>query len=218
MTTGAPPSRNPANDDTLTGAMNVVLRKFLQGVDDMLPARVISHDRTRNRVQVQPLISVVDTDNNSMSRKSVASVPVLNIGGGGFFVNFSLPAGSLGWIKASDRDISLFLQSYREARPNSRRFHRFSDALFIPDVMTGYTIDDEDSGAMVIQNLDGSVRISLNDSRIKITSPQVEIDSSDVQITGASLTHNGVNIGDTHTHAQGPDSDGNTEQNTEVPQ
>lgn len=200
MTTGAPPSRNPANDDTLTGAMNVVLRKFLQGVDDMLPARVISHDRTNNRVQVQPQISVVGTDNNSMSRNSVASVPVLNIGGGGFFVNFDLPEGSLGWIKASDRDISLFLQSYREARPNSRRFHSFSDSLFIPDVMTGYTIDDEDSGAMVIQNLDGSVRISLNDSRIKITSPQVEIDSADVQITGASLTHNGVNIGSTHVH------------------
>ncbi len=213
MTTGAPPSRNPANDDTLTGAMNVVLRKFLQGVDDMLPARVISHDRANNRVQVQPLISVVGTDNNSMSRNSVASVPVLNIGGGGFFVNFNLPAGSLGWIKASDRDISLFLQSYREARPNSRRFHSFSDALFIPDVMTGYTIDGEDSGAMVIQNLDGSVRISLNDSRIKITSPQVEIDSADVQITGASLTHNGVNIGSTHVHG-GVSSGGS---NTDVP-
>ena len=204
MTTDAPNSRNPADDDTLSGTMRVVLKKFLQNVDDMLPARVISHDRATNRVQVQPLISVVSTSGNSMPRGGVASVPVLNIGGGGFFVNFNLPANSLGWIKASDRDISLFLQSYSESRPNTRRLHKFSDGLFIPDVMTGYTIDGEDAQAMVIQNLSGSVKIALDDSGIRITSP--------------SLTHNGVNIGSTHVHAQGIDSGGNTEQNTEVPQ
>lgn len=218
MTTGASPSRNPADDDSLTGTMRIILKKFLQSTDDMLPARVISHDRAANRVQVQPLISVVDTTGNSFPRGSLASIPVLNIGGGGFFVNFNLPAGSLGWIKASDRDISLFLQRYTESRPNTRRLHKFSDGLFIPDTMTGYSIAGEDSDAMVIQNLSGSVKIALDESGVRITSPSVNIISDDVEITGASLTHNGVNIGDTHTHAQSSDSAGDIQQNTEVPQ
>lgn len=207
----APSSRNPADDDSLTGAMNVVLRKFLQNVDDMLPATVISYDRASNKAVVRPLISVVDTNGASINRSAVASIPVLALGGGDFFVNFNLPAGSLGWIKASDRDISLFTQGYSESRPNTRRMHKFSDALFIPDIMTGYTIAGEDSDAMVIQNKSGSVKISLNQSRIKMTAPDVEIVSS-------TLTHNGVNVGDTHVHPQGADSAGNAQQNTDGPQ
>ena len=189
MTTNAPPSRNPADDDSMAGMFNLVLRKLMQNVDDMLPAIVVSHDRVENRVRVKPLIAKVDTNNTVIPRGEIASVPVLNLGGGGFFVNFNLPAGSLGWIKANDRDISLFLQSYSEQQPNTLRTHNFSDSLFIPDVMTGYTIDDEDAQAMVIQNLDGSVRISLDATRIKMTSPQIEtVSTGDFLINADNMT------------------------------
>ncbi|MHC5541898.1 Gp138 family membrane-puncturing spike protein, partial [Singulisphaera rosea] len=63
MTTYAPPSRNPADNDTLTGVLKLAFTKFLQKTDDMLPARVIAYNRATNRAQVQPLISVVTTAN-----------------------------------------------------------------------------------------------------------------------------------------------------------
>ncbi|OWK36891.1 hypothetical protein [Fimbriiglobus ruber] len=48
MTDYAPPSRNPADNDTLTGLLKLVLTKALQNTADMLPARVIAYDRTTN--------------------------------------------------------------------------------------------------------------------------------------------------------------------------
>ena len=228
MVDNARPSRDPANDDSLTGLFRIVLRKFLQQTDDMLPVSVVAYDRARNRVRVKHQIQQVTTEGNLIERAQIASVPVLALGGGSFLVNFNLPAGSLGWIKSCDRDISLFLQGYNQSPPNDKRIHDFSSGVFIPDVMHGYTIDSEDEQAMVIQNLAGSVKISLNDARIKMTAPSVEIVANTsiigtTSITGnttidGTLTNNGVNVSSTHNHPQGPDSAGNTQQNTGPPQ
>lgn len=198
---GNQPSQNPADLGTFQGLFKAVLRKFLQGVDDMLPARVISYDRATNRAQVQPIVAMLTTDGAIVSRAQVASVPVFQIGGGSFLLNFNILPGDLGWIKANDRDISLFLQGYAEQVPNTARQHSFQDSLFFPHVMTGYTIDPADEQNCVLQNLDGSVKISLGADKITIKAPNVEIDSANVMINGAALEHNGVNIGDDHTHS-----------------
>ena len=200
MVDNAPPARNLANDDTLTGAFKEVLRNFLKDTDDTLPAQIVSYDRATNLAVVKPLIALVDTNGVQHPRDPIANVPVFLFGGGGFFQSFNLPAGSLGWIKATDRDISLFLQAFAESAPNTRAFHDFNNAMFFPDVMTGYTIDAEDSEAMVIQNLTGTVKVSLNDTRVKVTSgastltiesAQTTLDSAQVTIEG-NLQVNGT--------------------------
>jgi len=188
------PSIDPADEGDLIGTFRHILGKFLQGVDDMLPAQVISYDRSTNRAVVQPLVMLLTTDNKTVQRPAVASVPVIQYGGGGFVVSPPIKAGNLGWIKANDRDISLFLQSFNNSAPNTVRKHSFSDAVFIPDVMTGYTIDGEDTDNLVIQSLDGSTKISVGDAGIKLVAVAVEI-------TSDTLTHNGKNIGDDHTHS-----------------
>ena len=144
------------------------MRKALQSTDDMLPAQVVAYDRNSNRATVQPLIRMVTTTGQQVSRAQIASVPVFNIGGGGFVLSFPLVRGDLGWIKASDRDISLFLQHYTEASPNTARLHTFADAVFIPDVMTGWNIDEADASRVVLQSLDGSVKITLGTGIIKM--------------------------------------------------
>ena len=181
----APPSKNPANDDSMTGMFRQILDKFLQNTDDMLPARVVAFDRASNRAQVQPLIMVVDTNNNRFPRAQIASVPVLQMGGGGFMMNYNLNPGDFGWIKANDRDISLFTQAYSENAPNTRRKHSFEDAVFIPDVMTGFEINPEDATNVVWQTLDGSQRIAIWADRIKITSTnKIILDAPLIEITG----------------------------------
>ena len=94
---------------------------------------------------------------------------------------FKLEAGDLGWVVANDRDISLFLQRVAEedpdatAAPNTGRIKSFSDGLFIPAVLAGYTLS---GGAdCVIQNLDGTVKISFTDAEIHISAPLVTIDN-----------------------------------------
>lgn len=174
----SPPSINPTNYGSLNGVMKFVLQKFLQGVDDQLPAQIVSYNRTSNIAQVQPLIAMITTDNVVIQRAALQSVPVHIGGGGGFMVNFPVKAGDLGYIKANDRDISLFLQSYQASAPNTARKHSFEDAIFIPAVMKGYTIAGGDAQNLVIQNLDGTVKISLSASTITIKAPTVVIQST----------------------------------------
>lgn len=170
------PSMNLSNLADPIGTIRLVLNKFLAGVDDMLPAEVLSYDRAKNIARVQPLIIMVTTDDIQVKRAEVAAIPVLQLGGGGFVASFPIVAGDLGWIKANDRDISLFKQSHKSAPPNTQRKHSFSDALFIPDsMMQGVTIAPEDSGNLVVQNKAGTVKISWWSNLLKIMAPRVGI-------------------------------------------
>lgn len=164
------PSINPANNGSLAGTLQFVFDKILQKTDGMLPARVIKYNRTTNRVQVQLLINLITTSGTQVSRSQIASLPVLLLGGGGFFLSFPLQPGSLGWVMANDRDISLFLQSLTQSPPNTSRVKSFSDGVFIPDVMAGYTISSDEDDNFVIQNTDGSVKISFGNDNINIVS------------------------------------------------
>ena len=173
MTTNVPPSRDPANDDSLIGYTRELRRWLFKNMDTGLPAEVISHDRATNRVRVRPLIDQVDSERNPRQRAIIPSIPVLNLGGGGFLINFNLPAGQMGMIFALDRDVSLFLQKQSQSVPNTERMHSFEDAIFIPQQWFDYTIATEDSAAMVIQSLDGSVKIALDNDSIRLVKDSV---------------------------------------------
>ncbi len=206
MTDHANPSRDPANDDSMLGMARQVLDKFLQGVDDMLPARVVSYDRANNRALVVPMVKVLTTDNRLIGRAQIASVPVMQFGGAGVALSFNLVAGDLGWIKANDRDISLILQFYDDGAPNTLRKHSFQDAIFIPDVMHGMDIAIEDAGNAVLQTLDGSIKIAIWPDRLKLAAGALSMTMGPVQTVFAGHVNfpDGVMIGGiefgTHKH------------------
>jgi len=191
--TNSPPLYDFANKGTLLGALLHSYRKMLMNTDDMLPAKVISFDRSTNTAVVQPQIMMVTTDQKLVSRADYASIPVYTMGGGGFFVSFPLVAGNTGWIKASDRDISLYLQGGKETAPNTNRLHSFEDGLFFPDVMDAITIAGGDENNLVIGSTNGAVAISMSPAVLKFTATNIEMVST-------TLTHNGVNVGATHEH------------------
>jgi hypothetical protein len=177
MTSPSPPSQNLANAGSLNGAISFAFKKMLAGTDDMLPAKVLSYSRTTNRARLQIMVPLVTTGSQVLQRAIVASVPVLQLGGGGFVVSFPIAAGNLGWIKACDRDISQFKSTYSNSSgPPTQRLHSFSDAMFIPDTMLqGVTIAGEDADNLVIQNLAGTVKVSWWSSFLKILAPRVGI-------------------------------------------
>lgn len=206
-----PPSINPADEDSLTGALRLVLGKAIQQLDDCLPAIVIAYDRAKNRATVQPQVMMGTTSGEKVSRAQVAEVPVLNIGGGGFVLSFPIKPGDLGWIKASDRDISLFLQGLAEEWPNTRRMHSFEDGFFIPDVMRQWTLQEVDQERAVLQSTDGVTRIALGPETVEITTTGlVKVDAPNVQMTGDLQVDGSINadggvtgagiVLETHTH------------------
>lgn len=210
-------SRNNNDDDLLTGAFNVMVSHINKKMQNSLPVKVTKVSSDRKFVSVQPQILVVDSEGNTIIRAEIKGIPVETSGAGNFLISFNVKVGDLGWIHASDRDISLFIQSYNQSKPNTKRMHNFSDARFIPDIMTNFVIAEEDAGAMVIQNRDGSVKISLNGTRIKMQSPSdIEINGAKITPSGDVVTASGVSL-DNHPHNQANDGGGNTEQPTDAP-
>lgn len=185
MTDNANPSQDPADDDTLGGTFRMVLRKFLQGTDGMLPATVIAVDAKRNYATVKPLIMVQATDDTLTARAQIASVPIYTVGAGNFVMSFPIKPKDLGWIIANDRDISLYLQGNKQAAPNTNRLHSFEDGVFLPDKARQWALADEDTENAVWQSLDGATKITLGEDKIKIVHPtKVEIVTPLAHFTG----------------------------------
>jgi phage baseplate assembly protein gpV len=188
--TNAPPSANPADVGSLQGLLRVFGQKLAQNTDDMLPARVVAYDRATNRATVQPLVQMVTTQGERIARAQIPSVPVFQYGGGGFVIAFPLAPGDLGWIKASDRDIGLVLQTLGEAEPNTARTHSFQDGMFYPDVLRQWTLDEADADRLVIQSTDGATRIAVGADIVAVTSSG----SVTVEAEGLEATVSTANI------------------------
>lgn len=165
------PSIDPADSEDFAGALRQIMQKFLaQSVDDMLPVMVISFDEDKNVARVKPLIQILDTGGNLTSRGQF-TVPVFTFGGGGALMRFRLKPNDLGWIKANDRDISLFLQTLKESAPNTLRKHQFEDAVLFPDSMRTFAAsqeDKDDDALAVFQTSDGSIKLSILETGFKM--------------------------------------------------
>jgi len=156
----------------------------------------LTYNRNANVAFVQPSILTVTTDQTLVAKAAPAAVPVLALGGGGFCMNFPLVTGSRGWIKACDRDISLYLQANAAAAPNSKLLHSFSNGFFIPDVVNGFTINGADTNALVIQNSTGTVRMAM-DTEFRFTVP-----GHTLVFGPTGLVLDGITLG-THIHTGG---------------
>ncbi|RFU90259.1 hypothetical protein DZA29_18790 [Citrobacter gillenii] len=189
--------------------MDLVLRKFLLDVDDMLPARIVSYNPPPvNRAQIEILYKVTMTDGSLNPLMAPAEVPVLTIGGGGMCLTFPIKPGDLGWIKASDRDMSLFLQSYEAEPGNTTRLHCFEDGVFIPDVMKDFVVSD--GAAATLQTIDGTTSVAVKPGSIALTagSTVVSITESGIEsnkpIKAPQFTDGTINtFGHVHNNPEG---------------
>ncbi len=188
------PNFNPANRDNLSGVILEVLKNFSLSLENCLPAIVVSHDRVKNTVIVQPAINTILTSGNAQARDNI-EIPVHIFGGGGVIISAPLKEGDTGWIIACDRDIALFKQSLTISNPNTYMTHKFSFGFFVPDKIKGFTVQEGEDNAFLIQTLDGTTRLALSDGIIKIASKE------DVEVECVNLTATADNViinGNTH--------------------
>lgn len=193
-----PPSINPEEEGSLAGAFRAIIGKALQNLDDCLPCEVLAYDGRLNRVSVRPCVALVTTDGTTVERAPVASIPVLRIGAGGGMLSFPIKPGDLGWMKATDRDLSLFAQSLSSGAPNTKRMHSFQDAFFIPDAMRRAAPEGEDADRIVLSWDDGS-RVVVGAgtvevhgvATVKVVAPTVRIEGN-VDCTGSAKFAGGV--------------------------
>jgi hypothetical protein len=166
---------NERNDENLLPDLIKLIQDTVKkSIDTSLPCEV-TKVISRTKVNVRPLIKIVDLQGNSFDRDIIEGVPVQTFGAGDTLMSFPLSVGSLGWIDAAGRDLGLFLQTYESEKPSTARMHSFSDARFVPDIMHNFTVSEEDETALVIQNRSGTVKIALDQDAIRIKTSGVEI-------------------------------------------
>lgn len=191
------PNISPPNSGTLQGVFNSAFFASMKALNTCMPAKIINYDRASNRAQVQVMINTVMTNNQQIAGIQVSSIPVMISGGGGFMINLPLQSGDLGWIIATDRDMSLFLQNYDASAPGVFILRDFGSSFFIPDLMQDFTVASEDANNAVMQNRSGTVKISLSETEITISAPTVNIMGQEnstinyIAPTGGNLYVNG---------------------------
>lgn len=187
MSSGNNPDIDPANNGSLAGAIQFAFKKMMQAsVNGMLPAQVIAYDRQANRVQVKFMITVLTTDGNQVPRPQIASIPALILGSGTMMINLNIQPGDFGWVQASDRDISIFLQSFAQSPPNTARMFSFADGLFIPHKMTGYTLSNDDLNNDVLSSMDGNRKIVFTPTGINVVVKQ-GVNASTIEVSPAAI-------------------------------
>lgn len=191
-----------ALEDLLSGLCSTIMEKTKKDLESSTPCIVTEVYEGRTKVDVRPLIKVMGADESQTSRAIIKGIPIETIGAGGMLISFPVVIGDLGWLQASDRDISLFLQSYADSRVPTMRKHSFSDARFIPDIMRNFVIASEDSEAVTIQNRVGTVKIALDNSEVRITAPSIKMNGAQITSGGDVVTASGISL-DNHSHAAG---------------
>ena len=164
----AVPSYNPADLETQSGTMNYILKCNNMNTSVCIPAIVESYDRKNNIVTVKPAITITATTGETLERESIIAT-VMSVYGGKFIINFPLEKGDTGWLITADRDISLFRERRKVINANTNRIHSIEDSFFIPDRVNDFKIEAEDEKNLVIQNLDRNIKISMGETKIKIT-------------------------------------------------
>jgi hypothetical protein len=166
---------NPADNDSMAGLLQYSMLEYMKTIQGVLPAKVINYNATTNRVSVQLLINILSTSGEQIPNTQLASIPVMLLGGGGYCISFNLQQGDLGWVIATDRDMSIFLQNYTASAPGVNTIKNFSSSFFIPDQMQKAAMSNP---GIAISNASGSVKITLGSDGVEITSPLTTINGN----------------------------------------
>lgn len=208
----------------LTDALQFVFDQLLKTLFISIPGIIETYDQSKKRCRVKPAINIRLTDGTTAQQSSIINVPVIWPSGGGFTLISPLPAGTPVEIKFSQRGITRFKQTFSQEDPGNGVFEK-EDAHVIPSY-GALSISPATQSGMSMQSEDGSNYIYVENGTIKIKSTSKIILDTDTDITG-NLNITGIITGDnvfsgsdsnTHIHTQGPDSDGDTQQNTGVAQ
>ncbi len=166
---------SPADNDSMAGLLQYSMQEYMKTIQSVLPAKVINYNASTNRVSVQLLINILTTSGEQIPNTQLASIPVMLLGGGGYCISFNLQQGDLGWVIATDRDISIFLQNYTASAPGVNTIKNFSSSFFIPDQMQKAATSNP---GIAVSNASGSVKITLGSDGIEITSPLTTINGN----------------------------------------
>jgi hypothetical protein len=198
-------------------------------------------DAAVGTVDVQPMVNQLDGAGVAVSHGTVYSLPYFRLQGGSNAVILDPNVGDIGLAVIADHDISSVKKNKAVSNPGSLRRFDMADGLYIGGFLnavpaqyiqfvnavggsspTPAAINIVSTGKITLTDGAGSA-ISMNgDHTGAMTFTNGLTINATVQVNGAvNATGEGTFAGghtvSKHTHTQGPDSAGNTEQNVSKP-
>lgn len=192
----AEPSYNPAEVNSLSGLLDFTQKKILMNIEKVAPAQIISYDREKNRAVVQILNYSITSSGENIQRKPLYDIPVFCFGGGDFVLSFPIKENDIGFVIASDGDISVFKKLLKIFAPATYQKHKYKDGVFYPLILNGFTLSNDDKDAVILSSVDGKTKISLKDGEANIEAVNININATKTTLTtetiiNGSLTVNG---------------------------
>lgn len=137
-------------------------------------------------VDVQPLVDQLDGTGKPVQHGVLHKLPYLRMQGGANAVILDPQPGDIGIALFAERDISRVKATKAQSAPGSMRKFDMADGLYLGGVLNGVPTQ----------------YVQFSASGISIVTPNnIDLQAGgSIAMTSASLTHNGVNVGSTHTH------------------
>ena len=177
-----------------TELFKTAFREMMKSVGTNIPGHILSFDKETQMAQVQ--IGIEQTNSNG---EVVTPAPLIEVyvysQGGDYSVECQIDEGTEGLIIFSQRCIDGWTDTGGVAKNPIMRFHDSSDAFFLPGIRSQVNkISSFENNGVRLRNKDGSKYIWLKNDG------SAEINVGDMNIISNTLTHNGINVGDDHTH------------------
>lgn len=190
----APPIYKPfiQNEKELIASM---LSDFAKRFQTCIPA-IVKKVISRDTVEVSPAVLQSDSYGNPIEWANIRTT-VLTPFSSGILLSMPLTVGDTGWLVGADLDTSKFKKEKKPSQQVSFSRHKYQYGFFVPDAINGYTISEDDSGAVVLTTTDGSTKIALKTDDITIKSNNtLKINAKSITITseGNNITIDNINF------------------------
>ena len=161
-------------------------------------------------VDVQPLVNQVDGKGAPVPHQTVFHLSYFRYQGGNNAFICDPVVGDIGKMVVADRDTSLVKATGSQANPGSLRRNNYSDGTYfgVPQGPAPHQYFAWlSSGFDIVDSYGNTIQGRANG--VYINGALITLAGDVLNVAGTSLT--------THYHTQGPDSHGDTEENTSVP-
>lgn len=185
--------------------IETMLSDFAQRFQTCIPA-IVKKVISRDTVEVSPAVLQTDSQGNAVQWANITTT-VLTPFSGGIFLSMPLSVGDTGWLVGCDLDTSNFKKEKKPSQQNSYTRHLYQYGFFVPDAINGYTVSEDDEGAVVLTTTNGKTKIALKHNEIDIISDdklKINAKSITIESKNNNVVIDGINFKEhTHTVPQG---------------
>ena len=179
--------------DSLPALLRFIAEQTEKALNTCLPGHIMSYDAATRRAIVLPALDALTADGERLPPPEIADVPVLFSSAGGYTLTLPVMPGDPVLLVFAQRGLSGFKREHGHSVPDADRLLSLPDAIAIPGFGPPAVTPVSLTG-VALQSNDGQHSIVIDDTGVAINT------SGALRLESASLTHNGVNIGATHTH------------------